>query len=68
MDAPLAVAGRSHLSAMNPKAGSFNIPDQLQWHYGVFACNMPEKPDLRSGLRLQSGPVRINLNHGMMCN
>eukprot|EP00993_Chasmostoma_nieuportense_P002181 NODE_2_length_6488_cov_18.174344_g1_i0.p1 GENE.NODE_2_length_6488_cov_18.174344_g1_i0~~NODE_2_length_6488_cov_18.174344_g1_i0.p1 ORF type:complete len:2154 (+),score=521.91 NODE_2_length_6488_cov_18.174344_g1_i0:435-6464(+) len=35
------------LSAMNPKAGAFNILDRLQRHYGVFACNMPEKGDLQ---------------------
>ena len=34
------------LSAMNPKAGAFNIVDCLQWHYAVYACSMPEKNDL----------------------
>jgi len=36
-----------YFSAMNPKAGAFNILDRLQRHYGVFACNMPEKSDLQ---------------------
>lgn len=40
---PQEIVNIQFLSAMNPKAGAFNILDRLQRHYGVFACSMPER-------------------------
>ena len=43
----LGVASLRSASPHVSQAGAFNILDRLQWHYGVFACNMPEKSDLQ---------------------